>query len=107
MSHQRVIALTWIVTYGVQLFLYLPTDSSKSAQSAPETKDAVVAPLWPKLVPIALWRVVKNPFPQPPPQHDCAAVVESPARKNAWGEVARHSSVDGTGDAAATNAKMG
>jgi hypothetical protein len=54
---------------------------------------------------MALWRVVRNPFPQPPPQHDCAAVVESPARKNAGGKVAQHSSVEGTGDVATRNAK--
>ena len=52
------------------------------AQSPPETKLSVVAPLCPKLVPIAPpVSVVKKPFPHPPPE----AVVESPAKKNAGG----------------------
>jgi hypothetical protein len=33
--------------------------------------------------------VLRKPFPQPPPQQFWAAVVESPARKNAGGEWSR------------------
>ena len=74
------------------------------AQSPPATKDTVVAPSWPKLVPLAPFvKVFRNPVPQPevvnfltgtvlkiksqsrvcdlpPPPLDCTAVVESPAR---------------------------
>jgi hypothetical protein len=66
--------------------LYLETDSSTSPQSPSTTKETVVAPLWPKFEPMEpLCRVLRKPLPQPPPQQPWAAVVESPARKNAGG----------------------
>jgi len=52
------------------------------AQSPPATNDAVVAPLWPWLMPQeGGCRKERKPLPQPP----FMAVVESPARKKAGG----------------------
>jgi hypothetical protein len=66
--------------------LFFFTAAKTFAQSPPLTKLTVVAPLCPKFVPIApLTKVVRNPFPHPPPLPDGGAVVESPARKKAAG----------------------
>lgn len=59
-------SLTWIVTYGVYDSLLSFTAAMTSAQYPSATKDAVVAPLSPKLVPMApFWSVVRKPSPQP------------------------------------------
>ena len=52
------------------------------AQAPPAMNEAVVAPLWPWLMPQeGGWRKERKPLPQPP----FMAVVESPARKKAGG----------------------
>ena len=58
------------------------TAESTESQSPPERNKPVVAPLWPKLVPVEEEdREDTKASPQPP----SGAVVESPARKKAGG----------------------
>lgn len=58
------------------------TAESTESQSPPERKELVVAPLWPKFVPVEEEdREDTKASPQPP----SGAVVESPARMKAGG----------------------
>lgn len=73
-----LVRLTWIVTNTSCVLVCVLTCSRTAAQSPPSRKDTVVAPLWPRFIPLAGERrvVFRKPSPQPP----SGAVVESPAR---------------------------
>lgn len=71
-----------MVTYGVYDPALSDTAARTESQSPPERNEAVVAPLWPKFVPVEEdEREATKASPQPP----SGAVVESPARMKAGG----------------------